>query len=101
MAESPSHYGNSWQVGDFIRQQELSFHLGNAVKYICRAGKKGIEGQSLSHAYTKDLEKAIHYLQNEVDNETKSELNTSKRVQKILSNSIWDEWEIETEVFDR
>ena len=101
MAESPSHYGNSWEVGDFIRRNELNFHLGNAIKYICRAGKKNIEGRSLSHAYIKDLEKAIHYLQNEVDYETKLEFNTSSRVQRVLSRSIWDEWETETESFDR
>ena len=70
MAKSPEWYGNDWGVGDFIRDNELSFHLGNAVKYICRAGKKPIEGQSLQYAYVKDLTKAIHYLQNELDNVT-------------------------------
>ncbi len=60
---SPSHYGNNWEVGDFIRQQQLNFHLGNAVKYICRCGKKPGESR------TKELTKAIHYLQNELENE--------------------------------
>lgn len=38
-----------------------SFALGNAVKYILRAGKKD------PTKYTEDLKKAIWYLQNEVD----------------------------------
>ena len=27
------------QVWDFIREQELDFHLGNVIKYVCRAGE--------------------------------------------------------------
>ena len=42
----------------FIRDQGLNFHLGNAIKYICRAGYKDSKIQ--------DLEKAIHYLENEL-----------------------------------
>ena len=64
--KQPAHYGNNWKVGDFIRDQELSFHLGNAVKYISRAGKKPYDGLSLQQAYIKDIKKAIHYLENEL-----------------------------------
>ena len=62
MAKGPSYYqrGPS-DVWDFIRQQELNFHLGNAIKYICRAGYKDSKIQ--------DLEKAIHYLENELHHE--------------------------------
>tara|TARA_R100000353_G_scaffold101957_1_gene73819 strand:+ start:1985 stop:2224 length:240 start_codon:yes stop_codon:yes gene_type:complete len=45
---------------DFIRQQELGYHLGNVIKYVCRAGHKGDA--------IEDLEKAIHYLENEIEN---------------------------------
>ena len=66
----PSYYRRgSIQVWDFIRDQELNFHLGNAIKYLCRAGHKGIDGQSMTDAYINDLTKAIHYLQNELENE--------------------------------
>ena len=58
MATSPSHYGSNWNVGDFIREQELGFHLGNAIKYICRCGKKPTADP------IDDLNKAIHYLEN-------------------------------------
>ena len=58
----PAYYKRgSTDVWDFIRQQDFNFHLGNAIKYICRAGYKEDK--------IKDLEKAIHYLQNELANE--------------------------------
>ena len=58
----PDYYKRgTTDVWDFIRQQDLNFHLGNAIKYICRAGYKEDK--------IKDLEKAIHYLQKELANE--------------------------------
>jgi thymidylate synthase len=70
--KSPSHYtrGNI-EVWDFIRDQGLNYHLGNAIKYICRAGYKDSK--------VDDLKKAIHYLENELE-------HTSNRIQ----TSIWD-----------
>jgi hypothetical protein len=54
----PGYYKRgSIQVWDFIRDQGLNFHLGNAIKYICRAGHKD--------SAIEDLTKAIHYLENE------------------------------------
>ena len=59
MAKGPSYYHRcSTDVWDFIREQGLNFHLGNAIKYICRAGYKDSKIQ--------DLDKAIHYLENEL-----------------------------------
>jgi hypothetical protein len=60
---SPDYYTRGTiQVWDFIRDQGLSFHLGNAIKYICRAGHKD--------DYKSDLVKAIHYLENELQYES-------------------------------
>ena len=62
MAKGPTYYQRgSCDVWDFIREQGLNFHLGNAIKYICRAGYKDSKIQ--------DLEKAIHYLENELHHE--------------------------------
>ena len=62
MAKGPSYYQRgTCDVWDFIREQGLNFHLGNAIKYICRAGYKDSKIQ--------DLEKAIHYLENELHHE--------------------------------
>jgi len=59
-SHGPSHYRRGKiQTWDFIRDQDLNFHLGNAIKYICRAGHKDSK--------VDDLKKAIHYLQNELE----------------------------------
>ena len=62
--DGPWYYQQgSIQVWDFIRDQKLNFHLGNAIKYICRYGKKGAYNEQVS-----DLKKAIHYLNDELNN---------------------------------
>ena len=59
----PKYYKRgATDVWDFIREQGLNFHLGNAIKYICRAGYK-------TDSKIQDLEKAIHYLTNELHHE--------------------------------
>ena len=76
MAETTNEAGPQYyrrgaiQVWDFVRDQELNFHLGNVIKYVCRAGHKFDD--------IDDLEKAIHYLKNEV------EFRTSQRVSDLL-----------------
>jgi hypothetical protein len=53
----PSHYTDgSIEVIDFIEDKKFGFHLGNAVKYISRAGKKNPEKK------IEDLKKAIWYI---------------------------------------
>nr|DAY16225.1 MAG TPA: nucelotide kinase [Caudoviricetes sp.] len=57
----PSHYNaGRIEVIDFIEDQNLNFNLGNAVKYISRAGKKDPK------KFREDLEKAIWYLNREL-----------------------------------
>lgn len=59
--ENPSHYNSGKiEVIDFIEDQNLNFHLGNAVKYISRAGKKDPK------KFREDLEKAVWYLNREL-----------------------------------
>ena len=58
----PSHYTTgSIEVIDFIEDQKLPYHLGNTVKYICRAGKKD------PAKTTEDLRKAAWYLNRYID----------------------------------
>ena len=65
---SPHYYTRGKiEVWDFIRDQGLNFHLGNAVKYISRAGHKFDK--------TEDLKKAIIYLQNELDHAERPHLS--------------------------
>ena len=67
----PTYYKRgSIQVWDFVRDQNLNFHLGNVIKYVCRAGYKEDD--------IEDLSKALHYLSNEI------EFRTSQRVQRSI-----------------
>ena len=88
MAESPTYYSRGrLPVWDFIRQQELNFHRGNAIKYICRAGYKDNE--------VEDLKKAIHYLENELQHatlHTSSTIRPSNAIPFSISDEEWD-WE--------
>jgi hypothetical protein len=61
--DHPHHYGganNPYEAIKVIEAWELGFHLGNCVKYICRAGHKG--------AYIDDLKKARWYLDRSIQN---------------------------------
>jgi hypothetical protein len=59
MVDHPSHYqGKSFEVIDIINDYKLNFEMGNAIKYILRADKKGNKKQ--------DIEKAIWYLNHEL-----------------------------------
>lgn len=63
MVNKPSHYqtASGLQPIDVIEKFNMNFHLGNAIKYILRAGKKGNK--------TQDLEKALWYICRELNNE--------------------------------
>jgi len=53
----PSHYNQGkFEVIEIIEDQQTNFHLGNAIKYICRAGKKNKDKT------IEDLQKAIWYI---------------------------------------
>lgn len=59
----PAHYGgadNPYEAIKVIEAWALGFNLGNTVKYISRAGKKG--------DVTEDLKKARWYLDREIAN---------------------------------
>ena len=65
----PKHYTWLWdlcgiEVIDITRH--LDFDLGNAVKYILRAGHKSEEGMSDREKTIEDLEKAVWYLNDEI-----------------------------------
>lgn len=58
----PKHYcDGKIEVIDFIEDKQLNFCRGNAVKYIARAGKKNKSTE------IQDLEKAVWYLQYEIE----------------------------------
>lgn len=57
----PSHYaeGRKFEPKDVIRDWGLNFNMGNAVKYLSRAGRKGDK--------VEDLQKAQQYIQFELE----------------------------------
>lgn len=57
----PSHYaeGRKYEPKDVIRDWQLNFNLGSAVKYISRAGRKD--------DIVQDLKKAQEFIQFEID----------------------------------
>lgn len=58
----PEHYNDGKiEVWDFIEDKKLGFNTGNAIKYICRAGKKD------PTKTVEDLKKAIEYLNKEIE----------------------------------
>lgn len=60
----PDHYTSGGiETIDFIEAKQLGFHLGNAVKYIARAGKKDPD------MLIQDLEKARWYLDRAIEND--------------------------------
>ena len=59
----PSHYTDGKiEVIEFIEDKNLNYHRGNAIKYICRAGKKDPQKE------IEDLRKAIWYITREIRN---------------------------------
>ena len=91
----PTYYKRgSTDVWDFIRDQGLNFHLGNAIKYICRAGYKDSKIQ--------DLEKAIHYLQNELDHEENLSIRAGEGIPIQIRNQKqpWETSDIISEKSD-
>lgn len=58
----PSHYNaGKYDVIWFCQHHNLSFDIGNIIKYIFRAGKKDKDKEA------QDLKKAMEYLQRRID----------------------------------
>ena len=53
----PSHYTDGIEVIDYIESKRFPYHLGNAVKYLSRAGKKD------KSKTVEDLRKAVWYIE--------------------------------------
>lgn len=61
VVSNPAHYieGRKYEPRKVIADWELNFNLGNAVKYLSRAGRKGDK--------IEDLRKAIRYIEFEIE----------------------------------
>lgn len=65
MVHSPSHYNaGTIEVIEFLEDQRMEFHLGNSLKYIARAGKKGT---GTRQEEVTDLKKARWYINRRIE----------------------------------
>ena len=70
MVNHPKHYGgedNPYEAIKVIEAWNLNFNLGNCLKYISRLGKKPNGNLSNYEKILEDLEKALWYLQREIE----------------------------------
>lgn len=71
----PSHYTQGKiEVIDFLEDQHLDFRLANAVKYICRAGKKDPTKE------IEDLRKAVWYLNRYIEKEATPRMEKTQQI---------------------
>ena len=93
---NPPYYNRGKiQVWDFLRDQGLNYHLGNVVKYVCRAGHKKTVGNPDGNPI-EDLSKAIHYLSNELENVSHHYTGPTRNIPEQSSKGVSDDlssWE--------
>ena len=64
----PSHYtDNVVEPINLIMKNGMSFALGNAVKYLARAGKKQYQDMTIEESKITDLKKAARYIAMEIN----------------------------------
>lgn len=73
----PSHYteGRKYEPRKVIADWGLNFNLGNAVKYISRAGRKGDK--------IEDLRKAIQYIEFEIEELDPNYMSSENHIMKL------------------
>ena len=98
----PAHYTTGKiEVIDYIEDQKLPYHLGNAVKYISRAGKKDKDKTG------EDLKKAVWYIERYIGmigekgsaEDATNGMNDSNVTEKKRSKPTLSEAFINTEIF--
>lgn len=71
--DHPAHYNQMpFEVIEITKH--FSFTLGNAIKYICRAGFKSEEGMSQKQKTIEDLKKARWYIDYEIKELTRENI---------------------------
>ena len=83
-----SHYKGRAQPIEYIIKNNISWCLGNSIKYITRSGKKGKRKDHI-----KDLQKAIHYIELELQHTYNVDPNGKPLTSKNIDCEKID-WEI-------
>lgn len=63
----PAHYQHPSGVECITVARHHDFNIGNALKYLWRAGRKSEDGISDSQKQIEDLEKAVFYIKDEIE----------------------------------
>ena len=81
---NPSHYaeGRQYEPINVIEDWELNYRLGNALKYISRAGRK--------NNTVEDLRKAVWYLEREIESLEGAKSPYSVSYQDVLENAAYE-----------
>lgn len=70
----PSYYADgNIEVIDYIEDKNLDYHLGTAIKYISRAGKKREQGMTDKEKEIQDLQKAVWFINRKIKQLQKDE----------------------------
>lgn len=82
----PHYNSGGVEAIDVIEAFGLGFNLGNVIKYVLRAGRKGDA--------LEDLEKAAYYLDREIDKlETQAELEERELTQSAIDEGLGEKQE--------
>lgn len=85
----PSHYTyGKIECIDFIQDKNLNFCLGNAIKYIVRAGHKASNGMTANEKAIEDLEKAKQYIDFEIKVRQNFETENSQRTDEDFLKNL-------------
>lgn len=81
--QTPEYYNtDNFECIDLIDTIDAGFNIGNVVKYIYRAGEKGLSGP--------DLQKALDYIEFEKRNTHKSSKKADmKKASEMVENSLF------------
>ena len=89
---SPSHYCSHPSGIEAIQiTEEMNFCVGNAIKYLWRAGLKTEEGLDAKMKQIQDMQKAIWYIEREIKRITKNEQRISERILESASTQSVNE----------
>lgn len=89
----PKYYtSGSIETWDFIKDKNLNFDRGNAIKYIVRAGEKDKSKE------IEDLKKAIQYINHEIEYLENKE-NKSLYIREVVNRLCFREDDLEEILF--
>ena len=90
--KNPSHYCSHPSGIECIQVTEhMNFCIGNAIKYLWRAGLKTEEGLDDKMKQVQDMRKAIWYIEREINRIQQNEQRIYQRILEPTSASSTDE----------